>query len=359
MPKRNYLWQKILLSYVIVALVPLLIAAFIAINLINTQIEKQAEITLNKNLDYVSSWFYQRSELVHFYLDTMVEVEGSDNLLQMDEGLQPYLSFVKDKNNLSFLTLVSVDGCVLATATSEVLTGNPENDSCYELFDLHGFSHGVTILSPSFLEEEGLLERAYVETVGDAGEVDGVEDRGLALAAAVPLHDKEGQLKAYLFGGELLNKNLAMVDEISANWQNTATLFLEDVRVATSVRLISGERATGTRLSEEVSGVVLGQGERFLGRAYIVDDWYLTAYDPIYNESEEIIGALYLGGPEEPFVQIKRDTVARFFLIALFGIALAILAGYLILRSIKHPLQKFIEAMRKVQSGDLSQRLKE
>src|SRR5690606_40159977 len=60
----------------------------------------------------------------------------------------------------------------------------------------------------------------------------------------------------------LLNGNLDIVDRINAivyrdgslplGSRGTATLFLDDVRIATNVRLFEGQRALGTRVSAAV-----------------------------------------------------------------------------------------------------------
>ena len=53
------------------------------------------------------------------------------------------------------------------------------------------------------------------------------------------------------------------------------------MRVATNVLNEDGSRAIGTRVSEEVYERVVVQGERWLGRAYVVNDWYITGYAPL------------------------------------------------------------------------------
>jgi two-component system NtrC family sensor kinase len=57
----------------------------------------------------------------------------------------------------------------------------------------------------------------------------------------------------------------------------TATLFLDDIRIATNVLTDEGSRAIGTRASQEVYDQVAGEGRRWLGRAFVVNDWYITA----------------------------------------------------------------------------------
>src|SRR5690606_985998 len=75
--------------------------------------------------------------------------------------------------------------------------------------------------------------------------------------------------------------------------QGTATLFLEDVRISTNVRLFEGKRALGTRVSAEVRAQVLGRGETWLDSAFVVNDRYISAYEPIVDTAGQRVGMLY------------------------------------------------------------------
>ena len=87
--------------------------------------------------------------------------------------------------------------------------------------------------------------------------------------------------------GLLLNRNLPFIDHINQivypagsrpyGSRGTATLFLDDVRISTNVRLFGAEqdeRAIGTRVSQAVHEVVLGSDCTWLDRAFVVNDWY-------------------------------------------------------------------------------------
>nr|WP_269746308.1 Cache 3/Cache 2 fusion domain-containing protein [Desulfogranum japonicum] len=90
------------------------------------------------------------------------------------------------------------------------------------------------------------------------------------------------------------------VDELSRRSGAKATIFqLTDnklLRISTSVVKDDGARAVGTFLdsSSPVYQAIM-RGETYLGKAYVVDDWYLTAYSPLYDKDKKIIGALFVG----------------------------------------------------------------
>ena len=93
------------------------------------------------------------------------------------------------------------------------------------------------------------------------------------------------------------------------------------LRVATTVIDQSGQRGTGTFIparrpdgtpSEVISTVL--RGETYRGPAFVVDAWYLSAYEPIRDSVGEIIGMLYVGIRMDAIDTLRRsiaDEVGR------------------------------------------------
>lgn len=85
------------------------------------------------------------------------------------------------------------------------------------------------------------------------------------------------------------------MDYLSTLTGDTVTVFLNDTRVATTVRSSDGERALGTKVSDVVAQKVLKNGEVFLGEANVVGETYQTAYEPIRDAYGNIVGMFYVG----------------------------------------------------------------
>ena len=354
-------WQKLFLGFIIVVIIPILIAGNVAIRLFHTGVEQQAEITLNKDLNAARNILYQRLDNIHFYVTFLSQHrELREMNLSHDEGLQRLLVELKEQRGLSFLNLVDPSGSVIAGANRKNSTQlNAEVNELIQNALLGQTSKGVVVLDEHFLKAEGLHEQAHFELIDSPEARETIkkeESRGLSFAAASPIYNNEGDVIAVLLGGDLLNREHRFIDEISELLEVTATLFLDDLRIATSIRLRSGDRAYGTRVSEEVANIVLDQSERYLGRAYIIDDWYLTAYEPIHDIHDNVVGILYVGIPEAPFSLMRRETVQHFLIIAALSAGIAVLIAYFITQSIRKPIKKMMSAMKSVELGDLSQR---
>ncbi len=108
--------------------------------------------------------------------------------------------------------------------------------------------------------------------------------------------------------------SVPVVDDLQTRTGDTATIFQrmnkagDMLRVATNVELLNGERAIGTFIphTSPVVQTVL-KGETFVGRAFVVNRYYITAYQPLRDTAGEVIGILYVGTPDslatEPLLQ--------------------------------------------------------
>lgn len=185
----------------------------------------------------------------------------------------------------------------------------------------------------------------------------------MAIAAAIPVFDKN-VLWGVLYGGILLNRSENIVDTVretvfqGENYNGrsigTATIFLNDIRISTNVLNSDGNRAIGTRVSPEVKKTVLDTGKRWMGRAFVVSDWFITAYEPIEDIAGRRIGMLYVGVLEEKYTDIQRKVLAVFILITLAGMALATGLGYILADKIIKPVQRLIKASQLVSEGSLT-----
>lgn len=193
---------------------------------------------------------------------------------------------------------------------------------------------------------------------------------GMMLAAAIPIMrsaEPENAIQGVLFGGLLLNRRFSLVDSIQSEvfQQRThkgktigmATIFQDDLRIATNVLTREGERAVGTRMSAEVYRQVVEKGEVWADRAFVVNDWYITAYEPIEDPWGNIIGALYVGILEAPFKQTQFLITAVFFVsMAITTVLILFLLDYVTKRTLQ-PVGEIIDMAQHVIAGDLTARV--
>ncbi|WP_347313455.1 sensor histidine kinase [Defluviimonas sp. SAOS-178_SWC] len=224
---------------------------------------------------------------------------------------------------------------------------------------------GIDIFDAAALENlsPDLARRAQLPLVDTRAAVptDRTEEtRGMVVHAAAPARG------GALVGGTLLNRNLAFIDEINTlvypvgrltdGEQGTATIFLDDVRISTNVRLFEDVRALGTRVSAAVRARVLDEGQVWLDRAFVVNDWYVSAYEPIVDTFGTRVGMLYVGFLESPFKEAERQTLIEIAVTLMLVLAISVPILLRWAKGIFAPLERMNAAIEKVEKGDLGAR---
>jgi two-component system NtrC family sensor kinase len=185
----------------------------------------------------------------------------------------------------------------------------------------------------------------------------------MVMEAAAPILDARGHVIGLLYGGVLMNRDFSIVDKIKRTVfrdvkyrgqdVGTATIFQDDVRIATNVLNLDGTRAIGTRAAEDVYNRVVGEGKPWIGRAFVVNNWYITAYEPIRNISGAIVGILYVGVLEQKYVDVRRQTVAALLALTLAGGLVAMALSYQLSRGISGTVTRLAAASKDMAYGNL------
>ena len=135
------------------------------------------------------------------------------------------------------------------------------------------------------------------------------------------------------------------------------TIFQGDLRIATNVIAEDGQRAVGTRMSNAVQEEVLEQGNTWAKPAFVVNDWYITAYEPIRDPQQRIIGALYVGLLQAPFAQAQNAVVTRFLIMMIVATLASLVLIFLVTTLVLRPIGRIVAMSQKVVEGDLTARV--
>ncbi|WP_439528737.1 sensor histidine kinase [Pannonibacter sp.] len=283
--------------------------------------------------------------------------------------LPELLARARGELRLDYLYVVDDLGALVAASAPDLVV--PEAKSPVVRTALGGLPRtAIDILGPQDLAAlgDGLASRAKIELVPTPNAAPSertVEDRGMVIQSATPVLLPGGRQGA-LVGGLLLNQNLPFIDTINdlvyqegslpQGSEGTATLFLGDVRISTNVRLFEGRRALGTRVSDAVQRTVLGEGQVWRASAFVVNDWYISAYEPILDSRGARVGMLYVGFLQAPFTAAKQSTLI--LALVAVGLILAISVPVFLrwAHAIFRPLERMTGTISKVEAGDLGAR---
>ncbi len=290
-----------------------------------------------------------------------------------DVGLAEVLASRQENLGFDFLAILDVHGGVLAASA-----GMTEGDPYVELGVLGESLRtvkeqvGLEVLDPARLKRLSpqMAERAFLplQETPLAAPSNAIEERrGLLVIAIAPMTDDAGRNIGYVVGGFLLNGHGEFVDYLGeivsagglrqVGVTGTVTLFLDDVRIATTVRTLAGERAVGTRVSQVVKESVLDRGESWVRRAFVVNHWAMTAYDPVLDYRGSRVGMLYVGVPEEPFSAFRWKAIGMLLLLVALAAVGATLLTFWLARSIMRPVERLEATMRSVSEGNSAARV--
>ena len=367
---------KMIIFSLLVIILTGLTATLVGVHLIGDRIVKQAQKKVRLDLNTAREIYKEKTREVETSIRlTALRFFIKNAIIKDDiESLENELKKISKIESLDFLTLTDKNGTVLLRANNPEFFGDSleEDEIVEKVIDKEKIVAATQIFSEKKLlfENEELPEQArigLIKTPKARKRLEQEETSGMIIKAAAPILDYEGKLIGVLYGGILLNRNFEIVDKIKdivyrretykGKDIGTATIFQDDLRISTNVKTIDGERAIGTRVSEEVYDQVLIKGNPWIHRAFVVNNWYITAYEPIKNINDELIGILYVGILEEEFTDMKRDTLWTFLWITFAGIIVSFVISYFLGNSIVRPIKSLVSASHYLASGDLSHRV--
>jgi len=126
---------------------------------------------------------------------------------------------------------------------------------------------------------------------------------------------KSFTIKEWEQNGESVYHNNEIVDNITSQSIEAATVFQKVdngyLRISTNVKKKDGSRALDTYISNSSDVIkTIEKGQTYYGRAFVVSDWYLTAYEPIEIDGQ-IKGMLFVGVKEKDYQMIKDIFAAK------------------------------------------------
>jgi len=369
--------SKLMLAFLLIIGLISLVFIIVGVLLISDRFVAEAQEKVRNDLN-------SAREIYHNELDLTSSVVGltadrfflRDALMSGDlELATKELTRIREEEGLDILTVTDKYGDVLIRTSNPKYSGdNLGHDELVHavLLQEKPISSTMLMTTEELHKESPLLaEHAYIkftDTPLARPRDETQETDGMVLKVAAPIFDTQDKLIGALYGGILLNRNYEIVDKVKQtvyegiqyNGQDigTATIFLDDVRISTNVLNEDGSRAIGTRVSEEVYNQVVLAGKPWIGRAYVVNNWYITAYEPIRDVYGRIIGILYVGLLEQKYGDIRKQTTTMFLVITLAGSFVALIAAYFISQKISIPIIKLVSASKEVAQGNLNARVK-
>ena len=366
---------KLIFSLLSVVLITGLGSVILSLILINKNVLGQAYDDVRIQLNTAKYVYNQRINCIHLFLNHISSLNYFQEAVQSRNKrlLSKKLAEVKDELGIDILNLTDKDGKIIIRNNNPEITGDDVSDINVVGYAITKKSScfGTDLISKKHLLKEGgiLSGKAYIKVVPvpmARERESNFEDSGLLQAAASPVFYKN-KFIGIIYGAGLINNNFEIVDRIKSLVfkderldgfdVGTATIFLDDLRVSTNVKNTDGSRAVGTQVSEEVYSKVFEHGKLWLDKAFVVNNWYISAYSPLYNVYNKAVGILYVGILEEKYNIVRRSATSYLVVMMLITALIAISISSYLIRLIIYPINSLVKSSKEIALGNYNSKL--
>ena len=145
-----------------------------------------------------------------------------------------------------------------------------------------------------------------------------------------------------------------LLDDLKMQLGCEFTIFHGNERAYTTVQQ-DGVRAVGTKLSDDISAIVLEQGNNYVGRADILGTPHLCSYMPTVDSNGQVNGLIFAGISA---IEALKQIDLTILLSAAAGTALIILGiilvSFYLKRAVSWPLSNLTALAQYMEQGNLS-----
>ncbi len=236
------------------------------------------------------------------------------------EATAKVLQTIQNQSKLSVITVVDITGKVVVRATNPSAYGDRTLTATYpnpngpvsaiqDLVKAASAGQKVTsfeAFAPEALDLENFIDENKVVSSlrkqvaiplrGRDIPADAAETRALVLTYATPVYDSNAKVVGAAIAGRVINKDQSIVQDIRNLLQDHATIFLGQVRLATTRSGRNGSSQIGT-IHPDQAAVAGGVYNERQSRQPIEGEELMGVFDPIKDANGVVLGSLYIGRP--------------------------------------------------------------
>ena len=164
--------------------------------------------------------------------------------------------------------------------------------------------------------------------------------------------------------GGVMESNYVVIDKVSKDLEDLATIYKKQgddfVIVSTNILNDNGSRPEGEILDRESDAykAMINDEERYVGSQIIFDKSYKTAYQPILDSGNNVIGVYSVAVETEKTYDIVKDALGQikigFLFLAIGSLIIASVIVLLIGNNITRGLKRTVKFTKNIQELDVS-----
>lgn len=152
-----------------------------------------------------------------------------------------------------------------------------------------------------------------------------------------------------------ISDDFTIVDNLKENAGVDVTFFYGDERIVTTVEDNKGERIIGSKASEKVTQIVLGEGKDYFDPNITINgSEYYGYYEPVFQPSTgEVIGMFFAGRSVTDVNAFLSSIIWKSILIISAVVIFFTIISYLVIQSIVKALRRSTYTLEEVAEGNL------
>ncbi len=355
----NTLKVKITVIISLTVLIGGLIASLIGSYSVSNSLKQQTHEKIKHDIQSAYALYQFEGEKLNSTIDLLSHIikckDQEENIYDRID-----LKNLRVEHSLSFLTVLNQNGEDIFTKIKiknfPAIIENKDSESYSETIDRESLAALI----------DTKLDEYFIKVVNTP--LSFKEDREIledSLAITATSRMKCNNTIYYLYGGIILNKNFEFVDKIReiifskefyyGKPVGTVTLFSGPIRITTNVLLNENTRAIGTVIQDIVGETLFFKNEPYIGRAFVVNSWYVGAYQPIPTKDNSR-AIIYVGLSESIYESIRINLIFKFIIISIISFVLIVIFSYLLISRITKPIEQLSEISLNISKGDFSKR---
>lgn len=354
MKRATTLKTRLLISFIVAALVPLIVATVLAVPWFQSSIQGEAQRTLSTNATVAHELFAERINDRRDQMSAVASILSSSDFrdpAKLDAELR------RQASALSMTYLFYIDDKGIVRGTTSGTEGQPLDWPVIEKLAAGPRAVAASEVVPEqqlamFDKASGLALAVKATEGGSAPQQEA--DGALSIVGVAPVKDARGTRLGAVVGVSAIKKDNSLVDSIVSKVGGVATIFQNGVRVTTTVKDDTGARAIGTVVSDKVRAVTLGSGKTYNGEAFVVNRSYFTYYEPILNSADKVVGMLFVGLDQAPYTKSSNDFTLAMGMVMVLGVGVALAFGFFGSAQMSAPFIAVSDAAQHIADGDLT-----
>lgn len=349
--------QRLIISYILASLLPMLVTAIVAVPWFRNGIETEASRTLQTHASVARETMADRIAERETQAMSMAGVLATMNGAS-DDAIHDHVEKQAVALGATRVSFIESGGGVRAGDQDEheALKWDVLN-SVVRSKDATSFVGIIPAADLKRLRLADVTDLKVKETEGGSASQDEA-DGALAVVSVAPVLQGKRHLGSVVVF-DVLKLDYSLVDSIVSKIGGVSTVFQNGVRISTTVKDANGFRAVGTAVSDKVRAASLQTGKPYVGEAFVVNRDYFTSYEPLTDSTGKVVGMLFVGLDKTPYTAAANRFTYAMIGLVLAGIAVAVTFAWFVSHSLATPIVAVSEAAGRMVGGDLSVRVTE